>query len=242
MKTDTIRRFFCIGAIVSSVVAGGAQEAFAEDFKTDDDKVSYLIGRDIGQKMKESETSVKGVFFAQGIDDAMQGAPSRISAEEGQRLMMAFQQATLERFEKRQKEVEELSKAYLEKNKTAAGVKVTPSGLQYRVIKAGNGAAPTLNDTVRVHYVGKLVDGTVFDSSRERNEPAEFAVKQVIKGWQEGIPLMQVGSTYELVIPASLGYGERGAPPKIGRNATLVFEVELLDIVKDIPKQVPATK
>lgn len=216
------------GVLMSSVV----NDVRAQDFQSDDDRVSYLIGREIGQNMKESETPIKGSFVGRGIEELMRGTPSVISAEEATRLMTAFQQGTQERFQKRQQELEQKSKAFLETNKAASGVKVTPSGLQYKVLRAAQGATPTLADTVRVHYKGTLVDGSVFDSSYERGEPAEFAVQAVIKGWQEGLQLMQVGSKYELVIPASLAYGERGAPPKIGRNATLVFEVELMDIVK----------
>lgn len=221
--------------LIGVMVSGSTTEVIAQDFKTDEDRVSYLIGREIGQNMKETETPIKGTFVARGIDESMRGAPSAISAEEAQRLMTNFQKGTQERFEKRQKELEEKSKTYLESNKIAAGVKVTESGLQYKVVRAAEGAKPTPEDTVRVHYKGSLVDGSVFDSSYERGEPAEFPVKAVIKGWQEGLQLMQVGSKYQLVIPGSLAYGERGAPPKIGKNATLVFEIELLDIVKAAP-------
>lgn len=214
----------CVGSVMN--------DGNAQDFKSDDDRVSYLIGREIGQNMKESETPIRGTFVARGIDDAMSGAPSVISAEDARRLMAAFQQGTQQRFEKRQQELEQQSKTFLDSNKAAEGVTVTASGLQYKVLRGAKGASPTLDDTVRVHYKGTLVDGSVFDSSYERAEPVEFAVKAVIKGWQEGLQLMQIGSKFQLVIPASLAYGERGAPPKIGKNATLVFEVELLDIVK----------
>lgn len=222
------------------VVSGVMNDVRAQDFQSDDDRVSYLIGREIGQNMKESDTPIKGSFVGRGIDESMRGTPSVISAEEATRLMTAFQKGTQDRFEKRQKELEEKSKTFLDTNKAASGVKVTESGLQYKVLREAQGASPTLADTVRVHYKGTLVDGSMFDSSYERGEPAEFAVKAVIKGWQEGLQLMQVGSKYQLVIPASLAYGERGAPPKIGKNATLVFEVELLDIVKK--EAAPASK
>ena len=122
--------------------------------------------------------------------------------------------------------------AFLAANKKKDGVKATESGLQYEVIKEGKGAKPKATDTVKVHYHGTLIDGTVFDSSVEREEPAQFPVNRVIKGWTEALQLMQVGDKYRLVIPSDLAYGESGAGGDIGPNAVLVFEVELLDIVK----------
>ena len=117
-------------------------------------------------------------------------------------------------------------------NKAKAGVVATESGLQYKMVKAGEGAKPTSTDMVKVHYQGTLLDGTEFDSSYKRNEPAEFQVDQVIPGWQEALQLMAVGSTYELYIPAKLAYGDRGAPPVIEPGSMLTFKVELLDILK----------
>ena len=122
--------------------------------------------------------------------------------------------------------------AYLEENKKQTGVVTLPDGLQYRIIKAGNGPKPKSSDVVTVHYAGRLIDGTEFDSSYKRNEPAQFPVNGVIQGWVEALQLMPVGSTWELVIPASLAYGDQGAPPVIGPNQTLIFKVELLDIKK----------
>ncbi|MFM9053078.1 MAG: FKBP-type peptidyl-prolyl cis-trans isomerase, partial [Bacteroidota bacterium] len=127
------------------------------------------------------------------------------------------------------------SKKFLENNKKKNGVTTTASGLQYEVIKQGTGPKPTAEDTVRTHYHGTLIDGTVFDSSVERGEPAEFPVGAVIKGWTEALQLMPVGSKYRLYIPSDLAYGERSAGPKIGPGSTLIFDVELLEIVSKGP-------
>ena len=125
--------------------------------------------------------------------------------------------------------------AFLAENKNKEGVKTTESGLQYEVITAGEGSKPKATDQVSVHYVGTLIDGTEFDSSHKRGQPATFFLNRVVKGWTEGLQLMPVGSKYRFYIPSELGYGERGAGPKIGPNATLTFEVELLEIVKPKP-------
>jgi FKBP-type peptidyl-prolyl cis-trans isomerase FkpA len=121
--------------------------------------------------------------------------------------------------------------AFLAKNKTVKGVISTASGLQYMVLRQGNGARPRLSDKVRVHYQGQLLDGTIFDSSYQRGQPADFALGQVIPGWTEGLALMPVGAKYRLWVPASIAYGERGSPPSIGPNSTLMFDVELLDVL-----------
>ena len=121
--------------------------------------------------------------------------------------------------------------AFLSKNKSAPGVKTTASGLQYKVITEGKGPKPTGSDQVKVHYTGTLLDGTKFDSSYDRGQPAQFALNGVIKGWTEALQLMNVGSKYKLFVPSDLGYGENGTPGPIGPNATLIFEVELLEVV-----------
>jgi FKBP-type peptidyl-prolyl cis-trans isomerase FkpA len=153
---------------------------------------------------------------------------------------MEVQRTFAERLQgKRAAEMQEMAvknktegEAFLARNKSASGVKTTASGLQYQAIKEGTGPKPAATDTVRVHYVGTLLDGTKFDSSIDRGEPAQFALNAVIPGWTEALQLMPVGSKYKLWIPSELGYGDRGTPGPIGPNATLAFEVELLEIVK----------
>ncbi len=171
----------------------------------------------------------------QGMKDNQSEQP-KMTAEEIKATMTAFQEIM------RQKQMEAMGKqaegnkikgkAFLEANKTKEGVKITASGLQYKVIKEGDGPTPKPEDKVKCHYKGTLIDGTVFDSSYQRNQPAVFPVKGVIKGWTEALQLMKVGAKYMLYISSDLGYGDRGAGKAIGPGATLIFEVELLSIEK----------
>jgi FKBP-type peptidyl-prolyl cis-trans isomerase FklB len=199
-------------------------------------KVSYIIGTQIGSSIKTQGVEVDVESLISGLKDALAGKEFAISQEESQKIMVAFRQHLLakqaaERAEQASKNLAE-GQAFLEANKTKEGVKVLPSGLQYKVIKEGTGETPKAEDKVRTHYRGRLLNGTEFDSSYKSNKPVEFPVTGVIKGWTEALQLMKVGSKWELYIPAELAYGERGRPPVIPPNATLVFEVELLDIVK----------
>ena len=195
-------------------------------------KVSYIIGYDIGKNMKRSNLELDYDTFLTGLKEAMNAKESRITQEDQQKIMTAFQ----DEMQKKQLEEAEKSKKknadWLDKNKKNKDIIVLPSGLQYRIITEGKGEKPKATDTVKTHYTGKLIDGTVFDSSVERGEPAEFPVNGVIRGWQEALQLMPVGSKWELFVPAELGYGPRGTGDKIGPNATLIFEIELLEVVK----------
>ncbi|MFQ5328694.1 MAG: FKBP-type peptidyl-prolyl cis-trans isomerase [Thermodesulfobacteriota bacterium] len=199
------------------------------------DKLSYIVGVQLGQLSKTSELGLNIELIERGLNDFKGGNEIAMSPQEIQKFMTdlqskgeAKQMAALNAMSE-----ENLKKgeAYLEANKKKKGVKVTASGLQYRVIAKGDGAKPTSSDRVKVHYRGTLVDGTEFDSSYKRDQPAEFAVSQVIKGWGEAVQLMKVGSKYEFYIPENLAYGKNG-PPSIGPSQTLIFEIELLDIVK----------
>jgi FKBP-type peptidyl-prolyl cis-trans isomerase len=172
--------------------------------------------------------------FAAGLRDAMTGAPQQLSDEEIQAEMMAFQERVTAEQEALASAAAdanaEAAAAFLAENGAREGVMTTESGLQYEVLEAGEGAMPGLSDSVQVHYRGTLIDGTEFDSSYARGEPVTFGVGQVISGWTEALQMMQVGSKYKLYIPSELAYGAGGAGDRIGPNAALIFEVELLDI------------
>lgn len=206
------------------------------ELKTRQDSVSYAIGYNIGTNFKMQSIEVDPAVVAAAMRDVMNEADTKLTEEEAQQVWMSYQQEMMakqqqEREASGTKNKEEGAK-WLAENKDKEGVVTTESGLQYKVIKMGDGPKPTQNDKVRVHYRGKLIDGTQFDSSYDRGEPAEFPVGGVIAGWTEALQLMPVGSKWEVYIPSELGYGERGAGQDIGPNATLIFEVELLEIVK----------
>lgn len=201
----------------------------------DMEKVSYAIGAQLGQNFKQQEVDIRLEPFIRGIKDALSGGNLELTEQQIQQLMMNFgQQMRMKQQEKQKAEAAKnlvAGKDFLEKNKTKEGVKVLPSGLQYKILKEGTGKTPTAEDKVKTHYKGTLIDGTEFDSSYKRNQPAEFAVKGVIKGWTEALQLMKEGSKWQLYIPPDLAYGERGNR-NIPGNSTLIFEVELLEIVK----------
>lgn len=204
------------------------------ELKSDEQKLSYAMGLDLGEYFKGLEEKFDLSVLQQGINDGYSGNKPLLSPEDAAAVQQAFAkrqqekqiQKTVAMVQKNRKAAEEFFKA----NKAKEGVVETKSGLQYKVIKKGQGAKPTPADTVKVHYKGTLIDGKEFDSSYKRNEPAVFQVNQVIAGWQEAMPLMETGSTYELYIPPDLAYGDRGAPPVIEPGSMLVFQVELLEI------------
>jgi FKBP-type peptidyl-prolyl cis-trans isomerase FklB len=191
--------------------------------KNQKEKVSYIIGMDIGGNLKRQLIDVDPNIFARGIKDALSGEKPLLTEQEIQETMIAFQREVMEKQKKR-------GEAFLAENKNKEGVKTLPSGLQYKVIKAGTGKIPKLNDTVTTHYRGTLIDGTEFDSSYKRGQPVSFQVSGVIPGWTEALQLMQEGAKWQLFIPSNLAYSERGAGGVIGPNATLIFEMELISI------------
>ncbi|EPZ00849.1 FKBP-type peptidyl-prolyl cis-trans isomerase [Mannheimia haemolytica] len=194
-------------------------------------KGGYGIGLQIGQQLLGSGMDVNAEAVARGIYDVLNNNEPAIDINEVtaalQELGQSAEAAQAEAF----KAIDAENKAFLEENKKANGVIVTDSGLQYEILTEGTGEKPTATSTVRVHYTGSLIDGTVFDSSVKRGQPAEFPVNGVIRGWTEALQLMPVGSKWRLTIPQELAYGERGAGASIPPFATLVFEVELLDIL-----------
>lgn len=212
------------------LVAGATGPSYADDMATLDQKVSYVVGFQIGQQLKNEGIPVDDNALLMAIKDAMTGQTPRLTREEVQTVMTTFGEQRQEALAKRAQQSLAEGKSYLDQNKTKPGVKSTASGLQYKVMTEGKGAKPKAMDTVTVNYRGTLIDGTEFDSSYKRGEPATFPVNGVIQGWQEALQLMPLGSKWQLVIPAELAYGERGAGGDIGPNSTLVFEVELLKI------------
>jgi FKBP-type peptidyl-prolyl cis-trans isomerase FklB len=202
--------------------------------KNQKDKVSYSIGMAMGKDFKKQLIDIDPDILAKGIKDALSGGKALLTDQEINETMTAFQKELMAKQEELLKKVGEKNKAegeaFLAENKKKEGVKTLASGLQYKVIKAGNGKKPTPSDTVTTHYRGTLIDGTEFDSSYRRGQPATFPVKGVISGWTEALQLMELGTKWQLFIPPNLAYGERGAGRNIGPNATLIFEIELISI------------
>jgi FKBP-type peptidyl-prolyl cis-trans isomerase len=202
----------------------GAAAVPAEPTASD---VGYALGCLIGKNISSQGLKPDFEALVKGLKETMEGKKPTLSDQQLQETIQKHQMAAAAAAGPKNTEA---GKAFLDKNGKREGVKTTASGLQYEVLKAGEGAKPAATDTVKVHYHGTLIDGTVFDSSVDRGEPISFPLNRVIKGWTEGVQLMPVGSKYKFVIPSDLAYGAQGAGGKIGPNATLIFEVELLAI------------
>lgn len=205
-----------------------AQETLV--LKNQKDKVSYIIGMDIGNNLKKQLVDVDLNILAKGLKDALTGAKSLLTEKEIQETMTAFQKEMMAKKEEVAKQNKKDGEAFLAENKKKEGVKTLPSGLQYKVVKAGTGKKPKSTDTVTVHYRGTLINGTEFDSSYKRGQTVSFPVSGVIPGWTEALQLMEEGAKWQLFIPSNLAYGEKGAGNVIGPNATLIFEIELVSI------------
>jgi FKBP-type peptidyl-prolyl cis-trans isomerase len=207
----------------------------SKEINTEIEKTSYALGINIGQSLRQIPMELDTEAVVQAVTDVLAGGKIALPQEEYAATMQAFQAkmqaAEQEAAQAASSQNSVAQESFLAENKAKDGVVTTESGLQYTVITEGDGAKPTAENTVRVHYTGTLLDGTVFDSSVQRGEPAEFGVGQVIAGWTEALQLMNVGSKYKLFIPADLAYGDRGAGQAISPGAMLIFEVELLDIV-----------
>jgi len=224
--------------ILSGIVVAAEQPVAVQpkvEFKSQQEKLSYAIGCQIASNLKAQETEYDLAMLVKGLTDVLKGQGPALTEQEIRQTIMEWQQQVQAAQLKKRQEVAAKNladgKAFLAANAKKEGVKVLPSGLQYKVIKEGTGPSPTLADKVKVQYRGRFINGTQFDSSYDRGQPAEFPVRAVIKGWTEALQLMKPGSHYELYIPPDLAYGEdgnRAIPP----NAVLIFDVELLEVSK----------
>ncbi len=213
-----------------SVTLAHAQEK--TELKTQNDKLSYSIGVNIGNSLKKEGLKISPNIVAQAIHDVFSDAKLRLTDEQMQETMMTAQKEMMAQQSAAGEKNKAAGEKFLTENKKRKEVVTLPKGLQYEILKKGAGAKPKAEDTVKVHYRGTLIDGTEFDSSLKRGEPAVFPVTGVIKGWTEALQLMPVGSKWKLYIPSELAYGDKSPGGGIGPNSTLVFEVELLGIEK----------
>lgn len=232
----TVSMFFC--------ACGNCAEGNITKEKIDSDKqvkFGYALGSDVGRNLKRQNFDFDTAAFLAGFKAAFTGSESKMTEEEIGTALQEFQTEMITKMaEERQKQAaenKETGDKFLAENKTKEGVKTTESGLQYIVEKEGEGESPAAEDIVEVHYRGTLLDGTEFDSSYKREQPAKFPLNRVIKGWTEGVQLMKKGAKYKFFIPPELAYGEGGAGEQIGPNSTLIFEVELLSFEKAPKKE-----
>lgn len=227
-----LQKSLTAAAIVAAL--GTAGGAFAQELKTDKDKVSYMVGMDVGKGLASIKDEIDMAVVIQALQASVKGEKTALSQEDALKVRQDFMTKLQAKRAAEEKAKAETNKKagdeFLAKNKSKKGVTTTASGLQYEIVKAGTGPKPKDTDTVQVHYTGTLLDGTKFDSSVDRGEPATFPLKGVIPGWTEGLQLMPVGSKYKFFIPSNLAYGENGPGP-IGPNAMLTFDVELIKIV-----------
>jgi len=229
-----MKRRLAMAVCTAMVLSGAAFAADAPVLKNNKEKLSYSIGMDIGENLKQGSVDVDPDLLAKGLKDSYGGRKTILSEVEARKTIKDFQQTmTAKRAEAMQKGAEENKAAgeeFLAENSKKTGVKTLPSGLQYKELTAGTGKMPKATDTVTVNYMGTLIDGKEFDSSYKRGAPATFPVSGVIAGWTEALQLMKEGAKWQLFIPSNLAYGERGAGGDIGPNATLIFEVELISV------------
>lgn len=214
-------------AVILSLTFFNVQAAKVE---TEQEKISYALGVFFGQNFARQGLEINTPAFMQAIEDVLTDTKLKLSPDELKAVMTTFQEQQQKKQNNQAKSNKANGEKYLAENKKKEGVKVTESGLQYKVVKQGEGKKPSSDSQVVVHYRGTLIDGTEFDSSYARGEPVTLGVDQVIQGWQETLPLMAEGSKWQIVVPSDLGYGARGAGGTIGPNATLLFDIELIEV------------
>ncbi len=227
-------KFRWVAVIGIFLLASQVSAQESQKLKSEKEKISYIIGMDLGNNFKKQSVDIDPDSLARGIKDALSGAKPQLSDQEAREIMTSFEKEMRAKQEENRKTVGEKNKIegekFLAENKSKEGVQTLPSGLQYKVITPGKGKKPQFTDTVTAHYRGTLIDGTEFDSSYRRGQPASFPVNGVIRGWTEALQLMGEGAKWQLFIPPALAYGDRGAGQAIGPNAVLIFDVELISI------------
>lgn len=233
-----IRYKMLISLLLSMGLAASVQaqddESMPEELDTEAKQFSYVVGMDVGNSLKDLDADLDLETVIMAMRDVMSGDEVLLNESQANELKQAFfqkrQQQAAEQAKKQAAANRERGEKFLAENAQKEGVETTESGLQYEIIEEGSGPSPDASDRVTVHYTGTLIDGTVFDSSRERGEPASFALNQVIPGWTEGLQLMKEGGHYKFYIPSELAYGERGAGDVIEPGSTLIFDVELMEV------------
>lgn len=238
------RTFLLAGACAFALLAASCgktekssnqSNASSEPITTFEDSVSYIIGFNMGGSLRDIKDEVNLNLLMQGVSDMINGKETKITRETANPIMRRFEGQMREKVKKVEDEKCAKNKAegskFLEENKSKSGVITTASGLQYIILKEGSGPKPKEADQVKVNYFGTLIDGTEFDNSYKRGQPAEFRVNGVIKGWTETLQLMNTGSKFKIFVPSELAYGDRSAGPQIGPGSVLIFEIELLEIV-----------
>ncbi|KTD14802.1 macrophage infectivity potentiator [Legionella gratiana] len=224
-------------AIMGLAMSTAMAATDATSLATDKDKLSYSIGADLGKNFKNQGIEVNPEVLAKGMQDGMSGAQLILTEEQMKDVLSKFQKDLMAKrsaeFNKKAEENKAKGDAFLSANKAKPGVVALPSGLQYKIIDAGNGTKPGKSDTVTVEYTGTLIDGTVFDSTEKAGKPATFQVSQVIPGWTEALQLMPAGSTWEVYVPSDLAYGPRSVGGPIGPNETLIFKIHLISVKKE---------
>jgi FKBP-type peptidyl-prolyl cis-trans isomerase FklB len=229
-----MKRRLAMAMCAAIALSGVAFAADAPELKGDKEKLSYSIGMDIGANLKRGSVEVDPDMLAKGLKDSYGGGKTLLTEEEARQAIMAFQKIMTEKKAETMRKLGEKNKAegekFLAENAKKEGVKTLPSGLQYKEIAPGTGKSPKTTDMVTTHYKGTLIDGTEFDSSYKRGQPATFQVSGVIPGWTEALQMMKEGARWQLFVPSNLAYGEQGSGREIGPNATLIFEVELVSV------------